>query len=91
MGTGGGLGRRLIGQPAISGGAGVNGSTGQRVVVNEGLPAAEQAGGAGGQVGMVEDGQLHRQTAPHAGRGRQRRELASCRGNARTHGRTDGR
>lgn len=41
--------------------------------MNEGLAAAEQAGAAGadaadgGQVGMMEDGQLHRETAPHSG------------------------
>lgn len=41
--------------------------------MNEGLATAEQAGAAGtdaangGQVGMMEDGQLHRETAPHAG------------------------
>lgn len=46
----------------------------QQVLVNEGLPAAEQAGAAGadatdgGQVGMMEDRQLHGQTAPHTER-----------------------
>lgn len=46
----------------------------QQVLVNEGLPAAKQTGAAGadatdgGQVGMMEDRQLHGQTAPHAER-----------------------
>ncbi len=41
-------------------------------MMNESFPAAEQAGVAGadatngGQVGMMEDGQLHGQTAPDA-------------------------
>lgn len=46
----------------------------RQVAVNGGLKAAEQTGAAGAdaadsrQVGMMEDGQLHGQTTPHAER-----------------------
>lgn len=46
-------------------------------MVNEGLTTAEQARGAGadatdgGEVGVMEDGQRHGETAPHAGRRKQ--------------------
>lgn len=64
---------RLIGS-AVTPGARRTGSCHQQVVVSEGLLAAEQTGAAGadaadgGQVGVMEDGQLHRQAPPHAAR-----------------------
>lgn len=63
--------RQLIGS-AVTPGVRCTGSCHQQVVASEGLLAAEQTGAAGadaadgGQVGVMEDGQLHRQAPPHA-------------------------